>query len=89
VFLFFTNVVVAGLGTSAVAAFMSVIQLSSAAFMPSFALASAGAILVGQAIGGGRKGEVPRIVRTTFLSAGGWQSLAGAVFLAVPGLLLT
>jgi len=87
-FLFFTNVVVAGMGTSAVAAFMSVIQLSSAAFMPSFALASAGAILVGQAIGAGRKGEVPRIVRTTFLSAATWQALAGVFFLAIPGLLL-
>ncbi len=87
-FLFFTNVVVAGLGTSAVAAFMSVIQLSSVAFMPSFALASAGAILVGQSIGGGRKDEVPRMVRVTFLAAGGWQSLAGVLYLAAPGLLL-
>jgi len=87
-FLFFVNVVVAGLGTSAVAAFMSVIQLSSVAFMPSFALASAGAILVGQAIGSARKDEVPRIVRVTFLSAGGWQTLAGLFYLTVPGLLL-
>jgi len=87
-FLFFTNVVVAGLGTSAVAAFMSVIQLSSAAFMPSFALASAGAILVGQAIGAGRKDDVSHMVRVTFLSAGGWQALAGFFYLMVPGLLL-
>jgi MATE family multidrug resistance protein len=27
-------------------------------------------------------------VRTTFLSAGGWQALAGVLFLSVPGLLL-
>ncbi|HEX7624461.1 MAG TPA: MATE family efflux transporter, partial [Anaeromyxobacteraceae bacterium] len=53
-----------------------------------FALASAGAILVGQAIGGGRKGEVPRTVRVTFLAAGGWQSLAGLCYLAAPGILL-
>ena len=87
-FLFFVNVVVAGLGTPAVAAFMSVLQLSSVAFMPSFALASAGAILVGQAIGGGRKDEVPRTVRVTFLAAGGWQVLVGILYLAVPALLL-
>jgi multidrug resistance protein, MATE family len=87
-FLFFVDVVVAGLGTSAVAAFMSVIQLSSVAFMPSFALASAGAILVGQAIGAGRKDQVPRLVGLTFLSAGGWQALAGLVYLAIPALLL-
>ena len=87
-FLFFVNVVVAGLGTTAVASFMSVLQLSSVAFMPSFALASAGAILVGQAIGGGRKDEVPRTVRVTFLAAGGWQVLVGVLYLAVPALLL-
>jgi multidrug resistance protein, MATE family len=56
--------------------------------MPSFALASAGAILVGQAIGAGRKDEVPGLVRMTFLSAAGWQGLAGAFYLAVPGLVL-
>jgi MATE family multidrug resistance protein len=87
-FLFFMDVVVAGLGTNAVAALMSVLQLSSVAFMPSFALASAGAILVGQAIGAGRKDDVPRLVRTTFLAAGAWQLLAGAVYLAVPRLVL-
>jgi MATE family multidrug resistance protein len=67
---------------------MSVIQISSAAFMPSFALASAGAILVGQAIGAGRKDEVAGLVRLTFLSAATWQSLVGLVCLAVPALLL-
>lgn len=87
-FLFFVNVVVAGLGTHAVAAFMSVMQLSSVAFMPSFALASAGAILVGQAIGRGRKDEVAGVVRVTFLSAGGWQALAGVAYLAIPEVLL-
>lgn len=88
-FIFFLNVVLAGLGTTAVAAFMSVLQLSSVAFMPSFALASAGAILVGQAIGAGRKGAVPRTVRVTFLAAGGWQVTVGILYLAVPGLLLS
>jgi MATE family multidrug resistance protein len=87
-FLFFVNVVVAGLGTRAVAAFMSVVQLSSVAFMPSFALASAGAILVGQAIGRGGKDEVPALVRVTFLSAGGWQLLAGLAYLIIPEILL-
>jgi MATE family multidrug resistance protein len=87
-FLFFIDVVVAGLGTNAVAALMSVINLSSVAFMPSFALASAGAILVGQAIGAGRKDDVPGLVRTTATAAAIWQLLAGAVYLAVPRLVL-
>ena len=44
-FVFFVNVVVAGLGTPAVAALNSVIALNSVSFMPSFGLASAGAVL--------------------------------------------
>jgi len=47
-FMFFVNVVVAGLGTTALASLMAVVQLNSVAFMPAFALASAAAILVGQ-----------------------------------------
>jgi MATE family multidrug resistance protein len=66
---------------------MSVVQLSSVAFMPSFALASAGAILVGQAIGAGRKDDVPGVVGLTFRVAAGWQVLVGCAYLAAPGLL--
>lgn len=87
-FLFFVNVVLAGLGTTSVAAFMSVIQLSSVAFMPSFALASAGAILVGQAIGAQRRDDVPPLVKTTFGLAAVWQVLVGLLYLVVPSLLL-
>jgi MATE family multidrug resistance protein len=86
-FSFFVNVVVAGLGTTALAALMAVIQLNSFAFMPAFGLASAGAILVGQAIGAGRKDDVPAIVRLTFGAAGTWQGLVGLLYVSVPGLL--
>jgi len=87
-FLFFINVVVAGLGTTTLAALMTVMQLNSVAFMPAFGLASAGAILVGQAIGAGAKDSVPRIVRLTFAAAGTWQGLVGLCYLAFPSLLL-
>jgi MATE family multidrug resistance protein len=87
-FNFFVNVVVAGLGTTALAGFMAVMQLNSAAFMPAFALASAGAILVGQAIGAGRKDDVPALVRLTFAAAGSWQGLVGLAYVLVPGLLM-
>ncbi len=87
-FLVFINVVVAGLGTSAVAALMAVMQVNSISFMPAFAVASAGAILVGQAIGAGRKDEVPRIVRLTFGVVGAWQGVVGLSYLVVPGPLL-
>jgi MATE family multidrug resistance protein len=86
-FLFFVNVVVAGLGTTALAALMAVFQLNSVAFMPAFALASACAILVGQAIGAGAKDEVPRLVRLGFAAAGTWQGLVGVLYLVAPRLL--
>ncbi|MCI0573670.1 MAG: MATE family efflux transporter [Myxococcaceae bacterium] len=87
-FNFFVNVVLGGLGTTALAAFMAVLQLNSVAFQPAFALASAGAILVGQSIGGGRKDEVPHLVRLTFGASAFWQVLVGLAYVLVPGLLL-
>lgn len=87
-FIAFINIVVAGLGTTSLAAMMAVLQINSVAFMPAFGLASAGSILVGQSIGAGRKDDVPAIVRTTFLAASSWMLLAGAAYLAAPGLLL-
>jgi multidrug resistance protein, MATE family len=86
-FNFFVNVVVAGLGTTALAAMMAVFQLNSVAFMPAFATASAGAIVVGQAIGAGEKDDVPRAVRLTLWLTGGWQSAVGLLYLLVPALL--
>lgn len=87
-FIFFINVVVAGLGTAAVAAFNSVMQLNSVSFMPSFGLASAGAVLVGQAIGAGRKDDVPHVVKLTAGTASVWMASAGVAYLLIPGLLL-
>jgi MATE family multidrug resistance protein len=87
-FSFFTNVVVAGLGTASVAALMAVVQVNSVAFMPAFGVASAGAILVGQAIGAGAKERVPSAVALAFLVAASWQALAGIAYLAAPDLIL-
>ncbi len=87
-FAFFLNVVVAGLGTTPLAALMAVIQVNSVAFMPAFGIASAGAILVGQAIGGGRQDEVPSLVGLAFGVAGAWQVLVGIAYLAAPEIVL-
>jgi MATE family multidrug resistance protein len=87
-FNFFVTVVVAGLGTTALAALMVVIQVNSVAFMPAFGVASAGAILVGQAIGAGRKDDVPGLVRLTFRVAAAWQGLVGLAYLLAPGLIM-
>lgn len=84
----FVNVVVAGLGTAALGAWNSVMTLSSVAFMPAFGIASAGAVLVGQAIGANRKDDVPGIVRLVLLSACTWQGLVGVACFAVPELVM-
>jgi MATE family multidrug resistance protein len=65
-----------------------VIQVNSVAFMPAFGLASAGAILVGQAIGAARKDAVPGLVGLTFAVAAAWQSLVALAYLAAPELVL-
>lgn len=85
---FFVNVVVAGLGTASLAALMAVMQVNSVAFMPAFGLASAGAILVGQAIGASRRDRVPGLVTLTFKVAATWQSLVALAYLAAPELVL-
>jgi MATE family multidrug resistance protein len=54
--------------------------------MPAFALASAGAIIVGQAIGARAPNEVPRAVRLTFLLTSGWQGAVGLMYLFLPKL---
>jgi multidrug resistance protein, MATE family len=86
-FNFFVNVVVAGLGTTSLAGMMAVLQINSVSFMPAFGVASAGAILVGQAIGAGGKDEVPTAVRLTFLTAATWQCFVGLAYLVIPGIL--
>ncbi len=86
---FFVNVVVAGLGTTSLAALMAVIQVNSVAFMPAFGLASGGAILVGQAIGAGQRDRVGALVRLTFVVAAIWQSLVALTYLSAPDLVLS
>lgn len=83
-FSFFMNVVLPGLGTTTIAAMMSVIQLNSVSFMPAFALASSGAIFVGQAIGAGQKDDVPRTVRLTMIAAAAWMGLLASVYVVAP-----
>ena len=64
-FQLFVNVVLANLGDATVAALNVVIAVNSIAFMPAFGLASAGAILAGQAIGRGERDAVWPQVKAT------------------------
>jgi MATE family multidrug resistance protein len=86
-FSIFINVVVAGLGTASLAAMMAVMQINSVSFMPAFGLASAGAILVGQAIGRGDKDDVPRVVKITWLTGTTYQCIVGVAYVAIPAIL--
>lgn len=87
-YVFFANVVVAGLGTAALAAMNSVMSLNSVSFMPALGIASAGAILVGQAIGSQRKDEVPGVVMLTAKTAMAWQISVGLLCVLVPSALI-
>ena len=87
-FSFFINVLVAGLGTTTLAAFMIALQINSVSFMPAFGVASAGAILVGQAIGAGRPQDVPHVVRLTAKVVGVWQGAVGLSYLVLPRLFM-
>lgn len=79
-FLLFINVVVGHLGTSVLAAFNVVLQLNGIAFMPAFGLASAGAILVGEAIGRRAHHEVWELVKLTGQIAGAWMGTIALVY---------
>lgn len=83
-FQIFVTVVFASLGTEALAALQVVIAVNSIAFMPAFGLASAGAILAGQAIGRGNKDEVWSHVKNTLLVAGAWMGGIAAIYLVFP-----
>jgi MATE family multidrug resistance protein len=83
-FILFIDVMVAHLGTTALAAFNVVMQLNSVAFMPAFGLASAGAILVGESIGRGELPEVRRFVRLTLTAAAAWMVSIGVLYFSAP-----
>jgi MATE family multidrug resistance protein len=81
-FTVFVNVVVNGLGTTTLAAFMAAMQINQVSFMPAFGLTSAGAILVGQAIGAKEWGSVPKTVRLTAIATCTWQGSVALLYLA-------
>ncbi len=87
-FTFFVNVIVAGLGTTGLAAMMAVMQVNSMSFMPALGLATAGSILVGQSIGANKHDDVPAIVWLTMRATATWQGLVGLSYLVVPTLWL-
>ncbi len=88
-FTLFLNAVVSKLGTTVLAAMSAILQVNSISFMPSFGVASAGAVLVGQAIGRGDKDQVPRILKLTVKVAMSWQVGVGLIYFLFPGPLMS
>jgi MATE family multidrug resistance protein len=87
-FLLFINVMVGHLGTTVLAALNVVMQINSISFMPAFGMASAGAILVANAIGARRLDVVWRIVRMTLLVNCTWMVSIGLLYWVAPSELI-
>lgn len=83
-FVLFINVVVGHLGTTALAAFNIVFQLNMLSFMPAFGVASAGAILVGGAIGAGEQHRVWPLTALTLKLTSGWMVGVGLGYILAP-----
>jgi MATE family multidrug resistance protein len=88
-FQLFVNVVLANLGDETVAALNVVIAVNSISFMPAFGLASAGAILAGQAIGRSARDAVWPQVRATLLCTMTWMGAIGLLYVAFPDRVLS
>lgn len=88
-FQLFVNGVLASLGDETVAALNVVIAVSSISFMPAFGLASAGAILAGQAIGAGDRSAVWPQLKVTLACTLAWTTAMGILYLAAPHWVLT
>jgi MATE family multidrug resistance protein len=84
----FINVVLSSLGDETVAALNAVIAVNSIGFMPAFGLASAGAILAGQAIGAGKRDEVWPQVKMTLSCTMTWMGVIAIFYIAMPGRIL-
>jgi MATE family multidrug resistance protein len=88
-FQLFVNVVLANLGDATVAALNVVIAVNSIAFMPAFGLASAGAILAGQAIGRGDRAAVWPQVKATLACTMVWMGAIGVAYAVFPAQVLS
>jgi MATE family multidrug resistance protein len=76
----FMNVVVAHFGTTDLAAMNAVSMVNALAIMPASALASAGGILAGMAIGAGQYGRIPGILRRTVTITGSFIVAVALLF---------
>jgi len=87
-FSLFINLIIGHLGTIPLAGFNIAMQINSVSCMPAFGMASAGAILVGQAVGRGARDEVGAIVKLTAKVATTWMVGIGILYFTIPHVLV-
>lgn len=87
-FQLFVNIVFAALGAETLAAFNVVLAVNTVGFMPAFGLATAGAILSGQAIGAGARDAVWPTVRLTLFCTLAWMGMMGTIYVLAPEALI-
>jgi MATE family multidrug resistance protein len=83
-FQLFINVVLAGMGDDTVAAINVVLTVNAASVFPAAGIATAGSILVGQAIGRGDRDAVWAQVKTTLLCTVTWMAVLGLSYALFP-----
>ncbi len=83
-FVWFINSVMVHLGTVPLAALNVVFSVNTVSFMPAFGIASAGAILVGQAVGAKNHAEVPRVLKLTAGVSMAWMGAIALTYVIAP-----
>jgi MATE family multidrug resistance protein len=76
-----------GIGTTAIAAHQVAINLAALTFMVPLGISSAGAVLVGQAVGRADAGSARRSAGAAIVFGAGVMCLSALVFLTMPGIL--
>ncbi|MBK8994763.1 MAG: MATE family efflux transporter [Myxococcales bacterium] len=80
-------VVLAGIGAVDLAAHQIALQLTHISFLPALAVGEAASVMVGQAVGAGQDGLVPKVARRALLVATAYTGVCALVFVAFAQLL--
>lgn len=80
-------VVLAGIGAVDLAAHQIALQLTHISFLPALAVGEAASVMVGQAVGAGQDGLVPRVARRALLVATAYTGACALVFVGFAQLL--
>ncbi len=81
--IFFARFIVS-LGTVTYAGFSAIINIDSASFLPGLGIATAGTVLVGQSLGGGRPDLAERYAKTAWAMGLVFMGSMGLLFFSVP-----